>query len=194
MRWAQVWAWAALVTWVAFGAVACRCDEQARVGRERDAGATVAAAPAQPPGPRPELGRAVREVLEAYEAVRAMLAVGSAGRIAPAARRIESTARRAAELASEPLRTHLESTATAASRLAESPVGDLAEARRGFGDVGRHLIALLAAEPSFAEGLEVYECGEALGYPKWIQRRGPPSDPYVGEPGAACASRGDWTP
>ncbi len=57
------------------------------------------------------------------------------------------------------------------ARSAESAVAkageSIAEARDGFGEVSKHLIALIGAEPDVASERYVFECPMARSYPKW---------------------------
>ena len=127
-------------------------------------------------------------LLAEYEHIRAKL-VADDGDVAPRARRLARAARAAHDAAPAALRPHLGGIATQAEQLAAAPASDMGRLRREFGDVSRHLVALLRAEPSLAEGLFVFECPMADGYGKWVQRRAEISNPYMGRRMPACGRR-----
>ena len=129
----------------------------------------------------------LRHALSAYEAIRAAL-VADRGDVAASARALAEAADGARSDAPRALRTHLAGIATEARRLAGVPASDLPALRRTFGEVSRHLEALLAAEPSLARGLHVFECPMAEGYGRWIQSSVGTSNPYMGTRMPACGS------
>ena len=74
------------------------------------------------------------------------------------------------------------------NELAAAPATDLPRLRREFGDVSRHVVALLTAEASLARGLHVFECPMAEGYGRWVQPSADISNPYMGTRMPACGT------
>jgi hypothetical protein len=113
-----------------------------------------------------------------------------------AAGRLERAAASAADASAEPRRTHYGAMSVAAARLREAPRDDAVEARRSYGEVSRHLVAMVHAEPELGRGLSVFECPMAVGYRKWVQRGegGTLSNPYMGTSMPTCGNASDWTP
>lgn len=130
----------------------------------------------------------VRAVLGEYEQIRAKL-VADDGDVAQRAQRLARAARAAHDAAPASLRPHLTGIAAHARELAAAPASDLARLRREFGDVSRHVVALLRAEPALAQGLFVFECPMAEGYRKWVQRSAEISNPYMGRRMPRCGRR-----
>lgn len=129
----------------------------------------------------------VRTALSAYERMRAAL-VADRGDVAGAARDLATAAEAARAEAPEALRPHLTAMATEAQQLASAPASDLPRLRREFGDVSRHVVALLTAEASLAQGLHVFECPMAEGYGRWVQPSADISNPYMGTRMPACGT------
>lgn len=130
----------------------------------------------------------VAPVLDAYEALRASLAEGNVDRLFEQAATLESAASRAASDSPAGASTHFQDLATAAARLKEAPRGDVTEARRSFGEVSRHLLALTREVPSLDDGLDVYSCERAIGFQSWLQRGGEMRSPYTDDPCGAPAA------
>ena len=64
----------------------------------------------------------------------------------------------------------------------------------GFGEVWRHMVALVRTEPALGDGLIVHECAAATGYRKWVQRGGEVGNPYEAAGAAPCDAASDWEP
>lgn len=124
-------------------------------------------------------------VLAAYERTRALLAADEFKTLAAAARELESSA--TAATGSGP---HLQDIARAAATLASAR--DIEAARAAFGEVSRHVIALLAADKSLAQGKHVFECPMVAGYRKWVQPSDNLENPYMGKRMLACGSESTW--
>ena len=69
----------------------------------------------------------------------------------------------------------------------------LDQARNAFGEMSRHLIAAIAAEPDLAVGRFVFECEMAKGYPKWVQASETVANPYMGAAMPTCGVKSDWS-
>lgn len=134
------------------------------------------------------------DIIDPYEQIRSDLAAGRLDRVWEAAGRIETGAGAAAATGTGGLRANYEAIAEAAARLREAPRDDAEEARRSFGEVSRHLVALVRAEPALGEGLSVHECAAAMGYRKWVQRGGEVGNPYVAAGAAPCDAASNWEP
>jgi plasmid stabilization system protein ParE len=153
-------------------------EEAARTSAEQSS------SPAAEP-PAPASPAELAPVLDAYETLCASLAEGNVERLFEQSATLEAAASQAAAGAPEAQKRHLEELATAAARLAETPRGDVTEARRSFGEVSRHLVALTGVAPTLGEGLQVYTCERALGFQSWVQRRGDMRSPYTDD---SCGS------
>ena len=137
---------------------------------------------------KPEL---TEKVLAAYERLRAQLAsdkVVSAGDFESLA----EASRSASEAYSGEAKAHLEELARSAESGASQAAEGLPQAREAFGEVSRHLIALLSADPELARGRYVLECPMAKSYPKWVQQSETVSNPYMGPDMATCGVASEW--
>ena len=178
-------------------ALSAACDDGEAAAGETSGGTAAQEQPAggegageSPTALTDQTRRQIREALSGYEQIRAKLAADD-GDVAANARQVADAAAAAQQDAPRPLHPHLSGIATEARQLAEAPASDLARVRREFGDVSRHVIALLAAERSLAEGLHVFECGMADGYAKWVQPSAQISNPYMGTRMPACGAPSD---
>lgn len=133
------------------------------------------------------------ELFAAYEHVRSQLANDEAvseesfNTIAEAARATSSVLSGAAK-------GHLEQLASAAESGADEAAQGLDQAREAFGEVSRHLIALVSANPELAQGQYVFECPMAKSYPKWVQASDTVSNPYMGPEMTTCGVASKWQP
>lgn len=126
---------------------------------------------------RPEL----EAVLKSYEKLRALLAEGKTVGVPEAAVDVSAAAEKAGKDAPEVDREHLAKLAEAAGDVKEMKEVDLSKARKAFGEMSRHAIALVAARPSLAQGRYVFQCAMTReSYPKWIQTTAGVSNPYMG--------------
>ena len=89
---------------------------------------------------------------------------------------------------------HTDQLASSAEAAAGKAGEGMAEARDAFGEISRHLIALISAEPELASGHHVFECPMAKGYPKWVQQSESVSNPYLGQEMATCGVASEWRP
>ena len=131
----------------------------------------------------------VEDVLAIYERARAALAADETARLGDLAYQLEAAAGAASRSEPADVVAHYKAIAAAAKQLASS---DLAAARRGFGEISRALIALVASDPALARGLHVFECPTADGYTKWIQPTTAPDDPYMGRGEPPCGKEATW--
>jgi Cu(I)/Ag(I) efflux system membrane fusion protein len=123
-------------------------------------------------------------VLAAYERTRALLAADKLEGLADAARELETSAKAAGA------GPHYGDIATSAAKLAIAT--DLDAARASFGDVSKHVVALLAGDPSLAQGQHVFECPMVKGYKKWVQPTQDLQNPYMGKRMLACGGKSTW--
>ena len=100
--------------------------------------------------------------------------------------------RAAATGANGDAKKHLEGLAVASKALAEG-ASDIDEARKGFGEVSRHVVALVASDAALKKGRHVFECSMAQGYGKWVQTEPDKKNPYMGKKMLACGSESDWS-
>ena len=129
--------------------------------------------------------------LDSYESIRALLAGDSTEGLADKAKALSSQARAAAGAASGEAKKHLEAIAGAADGLADKG-SDIAAARAAFGEVSRHVVGLLSAQPDLQKGRHVFECPMAEGYKKWVQTEAELKNPYMGKKMLECGSESDW--
>jgi hypothetical protein len=136
---------------------------------------------------------ALNEVLASYEQVRIALADDRLADATSPATALKGAAEKAAANAPAALTGHLRGIATAAGALSSPSAGDGAALRKAFGEVSRHVVALIEADPTLAEGRHLFECPMANGYKKWVQTTPNISNPYMGKEmltcGAAASSR-----
>jgi hypothetical protein len=127
-------------------------------------------------------------MLASYESIRAALARDAVAPSTASAAALEKSARSAALNAAGEMKSQWTNLADAAKRLHETPKGDAESVRKAFGEVSRHLIIVLSAQRSLAEGLHVFECPMAQGYDKWVQPSPKISNPYMGTRMPECGS------
>lgn len=126
-------------------------------------------------------------VLAAYERARALLAKDELPGLGDAARELAQAAKAAGAATSS---THYSEIASGAVKLGAAR--DLAEARATFGEISRHLVALLASDPALARGQHVFECPMVKGYRKWVQPSEDLQNPYMGKRMLACGGESTW--
>lgn len=131
---------------------------------------------------------AAGSILTAYERVRVLLAADEMKGVPEAAREIEGSAKAAGEASATT--PHFAAIATGASKLAAA--SNLNAARDSFGEVSRHVIALLASDKALARGQFVFECPMVSGYKKWVQPSEDLQNPYMGKRMLACGGESTW--
>jgi Cu(I)/Ag(I) efflux system membrane fusion protein len=136
---------------------------------------------------------AVKAVLKDYEAIRLVLVKDSVEGIAVHAQQVADTASKAARGADSKTRPHLEKIAEASRSLKEKATGDIAATRKAFGELSRHLVALLAADPALQKGLHIFECPMAEGYKKWVQPNAKLENPYMGQKMLQCGAESSFS-
>lgn len=141
--------------------------------------------------PAPALD-ALRRALDAMERVRAELAADRVDVAAPA--REAAQALRAAQGAMPAARADVAGSVRAALAAAEqlAASSELTGARRTFGELSRHVIALAAADPRLQEGWHVFRCPMADGFRKWLQRSPDLENPYMGRAMLTCGGTTSW--
>jgi len=174
----------------------CACMAVAQLACTADATATPpgADAPAEPASAPPGLAKApepVRSVFAKYEALRAALARDAVGEAAAGAVAIAAAARLAATADKPAQKAQWEALAAAADALKALPASDADGVRKGFGEVSRALVAVLAADAALGEGLHVFKCPMAQGYQKWVQPDSKLANPYMGTQMLTCGSETD---
>lgn len=171
----------------------------AAAGCKDQAAPPPSAEPARPsPEERPEesLSASTRSALDAafehYEAIRQTLSNDESDGVAPKAQALAAEAEAAREGATADLKPHLEALAEAARALGEAPA-ELAPLRKAFGEVSRHLIAVLGAAHALGEGRHVFECTMfEEGYRKWVQSSPELRNPYFGSKMLECGEASSW--
>ncbi len=163
-----------------FVAASCKSREKAPAG-----------APSTAPKPAGSLSVAAKksldELLTAYETLRATLAADKTDGVGAAAAAVREAAKSASPVAPLALRAHLDSIAAATGELESA--GALELARERFGELSRHVVALVAAEPALQEGRRVFECPMvAEGYNRWVQAGPGIGNPYLGSEMLTCGS------
>jgi membrane fusion protein, copper/silver efflux system len=116
--------------------------------------------------------------LDAYEGVRAKLAAD------------ENPAEAAHALGAAAEAAKLGELAGSAHALAKTT--SLGEARSVFATVSKHVVALIAANPSLVRGHYVFECPMVKGYNKWVQVSQDMANPYMGKAMLACGGESTW--
>lgn len=134
--------------------------------------------------------RSTDQVLATYERARALLAGDQTSGLAEAAGELERAATAAAAAASPEAAAHHTALASAAKDLGTA--ADLDAARLAFGEVSRHVVALLVADKTLAEGKHIFECPMAKGYQKWVQPTAKLENPYMGQRMLSCGSASTW--
>jgi hypothetical protein len=86
---------------------------------------------------------------------------------------------------------HLEALAAAAEALPQAGE-ELGAVRQKFANVSQHLVGVIAAEPSLAEGRYVFECPMVEGYQKWVQAKNEIANPYMGSAMLDCGMVSKW--
>jgi hypothetical protein len=145
--------------------------------------ATEAPASETPAGTQPE---SVAAVFNHYEEARALLAADKTEGLAAAAEAIGQSANAAKADVNEGAATHLGMAADETAKLAAA--ADLEQARLAFGEVSRHLVETILADPSLAGGRVALHCPMATGYQHWIQTSETVSNPYMGTAMLECGS------
>ena len=132
----------------------------------------------------------IDDVVAAYEAVRARLANDESDGLRAAFERLATAALDTAEKAgSSALSDHLKKVASAAEGFDGA---DLSSARVTFAEASSHLVSAIAADPSLAAGLSIFECPMAENYPKWVQGSTPKANPYMGKEMQSCGVESQW--
>jgi hypothetical protein len=179
------------------GFVLHTCAALSLLGCSADATATPPGAgeptePAEPAGPPAAVTRAaepVRTAYASYETLRAALARDAVAEAPSGASAIAKASRAAAGTGTPEQKPRWEALAAAADKLQALPASDADAVRKGFGEVSRALVALLAADPALAEGLHVFKCPMAQGYQKWVQSDPKLANPYMGSQMLTCGSK-----
>lgn len=189
----RTFGWSALCACMALAQLACTADATATP--VTPATPPAAEAPAEPTGAPPAMAQApepVRTAFAKYEALRAALSRDAVSE-APAGAGALATAARSAAAADKPEhKAQWEGLAAAADALKALPASDGDGVRKGFGEVSRAFVALLAADPALAAGLHVFKCPMAQGYQKWVQSDPKLANPYMGSQMLTCGSETDF--
>lgn len=155
----------------------------------KEGGAEKPAAEVTPP---PAAPKEVAPVLDTYEQMRAQLAGDQIAEAVASAKTLESAAKTGAKEGQESWRPHLEPLAEAAADLAKANAEEPDAVRKAYGEVSRHVVALLAADPALQQGRFLFECPMAQGYQKWVQLEKRMQNPYMGKRMLECGAESDW--
>lgn len=94
-------------------------------------------------------------------------------------------AERAADKSEEGLQKHLKEASQTAGALKDAK--DLPAARLAFGELSRHIVGALHAEPTLRRRRYVYKCPMVKeGYAFWVQTTKEVSNPYMGKKMLRC--------
>ncbi len=129
----------------------------------------------------------IDRALSAYEHIRSEL-VEDRVAFAESATLIATASTAAKPLVPEALKAHLEGMATQATALASMSTSDPEALRESFGDISRHLVALMRAAPSLQRGFHLFHCPMAQDYGNWVQRTEGISNPYMGQRMLQCGA------
>lgn len=129
----------------------------------------------------------VEQALASYENIRAKLAKDDLA-IAEDATTLEASATAASALTSADGQAVLSALATAAKALKRMSTSDADALRKSFGEVSRHVVALITAVPALAQGRFVFSCPMAQGFEKWVQTKPQIDNPYMGKKMLTCGS------
>ncbi|MEZ4226824.1 MAG: DUF3347 domain-containing protein [Polyangiaceae bacterium] len=132
-----------------------------------------------------------RAALSYYEQLRASLAGDDLKPVADQATKLEEVTRVAAGKASGKAKDSLEEATKAAGGLKAAK--DIGAARLAFGELSRHVVALVSAEKELQRGQFVFECPMAKGYKRWIQPNDRMANPYMGKKMLECGSKVGWS-
>ncbi len=141
----------------------------------------------------PAKSELTERLLTEYEHVRSQLATDKAVS-GEEFKRIAEAARVASGAYAGEAKGHADQLASSAESAAGKAGEGIAEARDAFGEISRHLVALLAVEPDLATGRYLFECPMAKSYPKWVQKSASVSNPYLGREMATCGTASEWRP
>lgn len=142
----------------------------------------------QPSAATAEVKSGYDALLRQYETIRAALASDQAAGVPAAASALASSAEQALGQASAAAKPYVQGVVTASRALESAGASDIAKQRAAFGDLSRHVVGLLGAEPSLQSGRYVFECPMVTGYGKWVQTKESIENPYMGKQMLACGS------
>lgn len=134
------------------------------------------------------------DVFTGYEKLRASLAQDNTSGLGDTAGQLASAAEKAAGNASAAAKPHLTALAAASHQLHGAAGSNIDSARQTFGDISKHLLSLMAAEPSLQAGHHVFECPMAKGYKKWVQTKPGIENPYMGKQMLECGTTAQAVP
>lgn len=137
--------------------------------------------------PKPP-GSPVDAVMKPYEACRALLAADNGAGVTGCAKAMAAAASAGKASAADAAKPHLEGIETTAAALAEMPASDIEKVRIAYGEVSKHIVALLVASPEAAKDYHLFECPMAKGYKKWAQPDKKLKNPYMGTRMLECGS------
>lgn len=127
----------------------------------------------------------IAETFVAYEKIRSLLADDKTEGVSKEAERLAKVADRAADRSGEALKEHLKAASRTAGALKEAK--DLPASRLAFGELSRHIVGVLHAEPTLRRGRYVYKCPMVKeGYALWVQTAKEVSNPYMGKKMLRC--------
>lgn len=130
--------------------------------------------------------------LGAYEDARKLFVADQADGLLDAVRRMAGAAREGTKAAPVDAQVHLQALVQASADLETALGQGLEPARKAYGEVSRHVVALLVSYPSLAAGRFVFQCPMAPGYRKWVQTDAKLQNPYMGQRMPACGGSTDW--
>lgn len=172
-------------------AIACDKDEKPSQTQSKAEAVVPESAKGTDPAQTVDAKQALEPVLAAYEKVRDDLAQDALSAVAADAGALANAAREAAPKAPS-LEAQTKKLAKAADTLAGTPAADEAAVRKRFGEVSRHVVAIVTAEPALRQGRHLFECPMAEGYQKWVQTDEKLANPYMGTKMPECGQPSQW--
>ena len=134
------------------------------------------------------VGHFAKEMMDAYETCRNLLAVDKTEGIADCAKGIMDASKMSHADAPEAAHEHINAVMKAAKALAAAPTEDIEKLRLSFGELSKSIVAMLGAAPAAAKGYHVFECPMAKGYKRWAQPTVEMGNPYMGTKMSTCGA------
>lgn len=178
--------------WLASTLASAACAEASSKTTEPETPPTPTASSASGPVYPSEQQGPVDAFLGAYEEARKLFVADQADGLIDAARRMASAASEGTKAAPAEAQPHLQALVKASSDLEAALGQGIEPGRKAYGEVSRHVVALLVSYPSLAAGRFVFQCPMAPGYRKWVQTDGKLQNPYMGQRMPACGGSTDW--
>lgn len=176
----------AFLAFFALVTVACSKSEDKKADDKK--AEQTAGTPETPAGEKPSAAfqAAMQPLMAHYEAIRVALVKDEVEPATNAAKELKGTVPMVKEHASEAAAAQLDQIAEQAGALANA--GDIDKMRLAYGEISRHIMAMMQTMPDMAKGYHVFECPMAKGYKMWLQTDDNLANPYMGTSMPECGS------